>query len=154
MISRYQINNREYLELSDDAVKVFCAHVQPFGQNEAGGILLGCVYPNSSILIEKVTTPGYPDKAGPYFFDRSRKRAQQIVEREWKESSGVRIYLGEWHTHSEPNPSPSPRDRTMIRNMFHQTKMQIDFLFLIIIGIRSTWVGIETGASLRRLHTV
>ena len=151
MISRYQINDCEYLELSGDALKVFRAHVQPFGRNEAGGILLGCVYPNTSILIEKVTTPRYPDKAGPCFFDRSRKRAQQIVECEWKESSGVRIYLGEWHTHSESYPSPSKRDRTMIRNMFRQTKMQIDFLFLIIVGTRSNWVGIENGASLRHL---
>ncbi len=154
MISRYQIKDREHLELANDALKFFRGHIQPFGQNEAGGILLGCVYSNASVLIEKVTTPDNSDKAGRRFFDRSRKRAQQVVEREWQESSGVRIYLGEWHTHSEPNPSPSSRDRTMIRNMLRQTKMHIDFLFLNIVGTQSNWVGIETGTSLRRLCTL
>jgi integrative and conjugative element protein (TIGR02256 family) len=151
MISRYQINDREYLELSDDALKVFSAHVQAFGQNEAGGILLGSIYPGFRVVIEKATAPYYPDRAGPCYFDRSRKRAQRIVEREWENSSGIRIYLGEWHTHPELHPTPSARDYKMISNMLRQTKMQIDFLFLIIVGIHSTWVGLKNGERMRQL---
>jgi integrative and conjugative element protein (TIGR02256 family) len=152
MINRYRINERQYIELSSGVTKVFGSHVQRFGQSESGGILLGSVYPGSYVLVEKATTPKYPDQAGPCFFDRSRARAQRIVEREWRDSSGVRIYLGEWHTHSEMHPKPSGRDRRMIRNMFRQTEMHIDFLILVIVGITSVWVGIESGNSLRRLQ--
>ena len=152
MISRYQINEHEYLELSDDVLRVFASHVQTFGRSEAGGILLGCVYPGSHVVVQKVTVPAYPDRAGLCFFDRSRKRAQRIVEREWKNSSGVCMYLGEWHTHSEPHPDPSPRDRKMIRNMLRQTKMEIDSLFLVIVGTRSNWDGVENGERLQRLR--
>jgi integrative and conjugative element protein (TIGR02256 family) len=89
-----------------------------------------------------------------FFFNRSRKRAQEIVNKQWKKSSGISIYLGEWHTHPVPDPVPSSRDRQMIRNMFNQTQMEITFLFLIIIGTRSNWVGVEDGKTLRHLKCV
>lgn len=133
---------------------MFRAHIQSGKRKEAGGVLLGCVYPSSHVVIEAATKPGALDKAGLRYFDRSRKRAQKIVEHEWKASSGVRIYLGEWHTHSETHPTPSMRDREMICNMLRQTKMEIDFLFLVIIGIQSNWVGIKTSKGLRRLQAV
>jgi integrative and conjugative element protein (TIGR02256 family) len=154
MINRYQIDERRHIEFSSDVREVFGAHIQRSGQNESGGILLGSVFPASHVLVEMATTPKYPDQAGPCFFDRSRARAQRIVEREWENSSGVRTYLGEWHTHSEAHPKPSGRDRRMIRNMFRQTKMHIDFLILVIVGITTNWVGVEEGNSLRQLQPV
>src|SRR5439155_25005728 len=41
---------------------------------EAGGILLGRVYPSETV-IEAVTTPTAADKAGRFFFDRSHTKA-------------------------------------------------------------------------------
>ena len=40
----------------------------------------------------------------------------------------------------------------MIRNMLRQTKMQIDSLFLVIVGTQSNWVGIQNGERLQRLR--
>jgi len=154
MINRYQINERQHIEFSIGVAEVFGEHIQRLGQNESGGILLGSVYHDSHVVVAMATTPKYPDQAGPCFFDRSRARAQRIIEREWESSSGVRIYLGEWHTHSEAHPKPSSRDRKMIRNMFRQTEMHIDFLLLVIVGITTNWVGIEDGNSLQQLQPV
>jgi integrative and conjugative element protein (TIGR02256 family) len=154
MISRYQISEAEHVVFSKDVLGIFQSHIQTSGRKESGGILLGCVYPGSHTLIDIATRPGAFDKAGLRYFDRSRKRAQRIVEREWDTSGGTRVYLGEWHTHSELHPSPSMRDRQMIHNMFQQTTMEIDFLFLAIIGIRSNWVGIQDGKRLRRLQAL
>ncbi len=150
MTGLYQLNEKEYVQLSDDALEVFRRSIQTSGM-ESGGILLGSVYPRSHVSVEKATRPGFLDKAGRYFFERSRARAQSIVNRHWKKSSGLKIYLGEWHTHPVAYPVPSPRDRRMIRNMFRQTKMEIDFLLLIIVGTSSLWIGIENGESLRQL---
>jgi integrative and conjugative element protein (TIGR02256 family) len=150
MDDRYQLNEKEYVQLSNDALEVFRIGVRTT-EKESGGILLGSVFPRSHVLVEMATRPGFLDKAGRYFFERSRPRAQTIVNRRWKKSAGQSIYLGEWHTHPVADPVPSSRDRTMIRNMFHQTKMEIDFLLLIIVGTRSLWIGIENGESVREL---
>jgi integrative and conjugative element protein (TIGR02256 family) len=153
MKDRYQLNEKEYLQLSDDALRVFRSSIQTSG-NESGGILLGSIYPRSHVVVEKATRPGLLDKAGRYFFDRSRSRAQRIVNRHWKKSAGLEVYLGEWHTHPVADPVPSSRDRRMIRNMFRQTEMEIDFLFLIIVGRNTIWIGVENGESLRELDSV
>ena len=150
MDDRYLLNEKEYVQLSSEALDVFRLCATTTGK-ESGGILLGSVFPQSHVLVQLATRPGLFDKAGRYFFERSRLRAQRIVNRCWNKSGGESIYLGEWHTHPVADPVPSSRDRTMIRNMFHQTKMEIDFLLLIIIGTRSPWIGIENGESLRQL---
>lgn len=154
MNHRYKINELEFLQLSEKVISIFQTRKQTGRRKEAGGILLGTVYPEQRVLIKDATVPGYLDMAGRYFFDRSRGRAQHIVNKHWKKSSGECIYLGEWHTHPEPSPSPSCRDRQMIRNMFNQTKMEIEFLFLIIVGTQSIWIAIENGFELRPLNAI
>lgn len=120
-------------------------------KNESGGILLGKVYQNV-ISIEKVTTPGLYDKFGRYFFIRSKKSAQKLINKSWKSSNGKTTYLGEWHTHPVINPRPSSQDRKMIDDCLKKTKMEIDFLILIIVGLSgSIWVGIQTNDRLKRL---
>ena len=61
------------------------------------------------------------------------------------------IYLGEWHTHNELNPTPSPRDKNMIKNMLKDSKMEIDFLILIIVGEKNNYIGVQSKSSLKEL---
>lgn len=120
-------------------------------KNESGGILLGKVY-QDIILMEKVTVPGLHDKFGRYFYIRSKKNAQRVINKLWKSSNGKTIYLGEWHTHPIVNPKPSLQDLKMIKECLISTKMEIDFLILIIVGLSgSLWVGIQTNDSLIEL---
>jgi integrative and conjugative element protein (TIGR02256 family) len=151
MINRYDLGEGRTLEFSQEVIDTFLKFRQRPGKNEAGGILLGRVYEQGDVIIDLATTPNRRDKAGPYYFDRSRAAAQEVVDRLWGESGGEKNYLGEWHSHPIAHPSPSGRDRQMIRNMFRQSKLEVEFLFLVVIGQAESWVGLENGRSLKRL---
>ncbi|CAM4527381.1 Mov34/MPN/PAD-1 family protein [Paenibacillus xylanexedens] len=111
-------------------------------KSESGGILLGRVYRNK-IIIEMASEPNGSDKSGRYYFYRNVRRAQKIVEQSWKDSGGEIVYLGEWHTHPEEVPTPSCTDKRLIINMLRDTNMEIDFLFLIIVGISNYYVAVQ-----------
>ena len=129
----------------------FNKYEQYSGRKESGGILLGKVY-SSYVSIERISTPSLCDRVGRYFFVRSKIPAQRTINRLWSNSNGSTIYLGEWHTHPETNPRPSPQDRAMISNCLQSTKMEIDFLFLVIIGCsRTYWTGVQTEKGLLKL---
>lgn len=110
-------------------------------QHESGGILLGKVY-DEVIIIDQISEPSAEDKSGRFYFDRNVQKAQSIVERAWNESNGQRIYLGEWHTHPEDIPTPSRDDKKLLKNMSEKTHMQIDFLFMAIIGRIKPYVAV------------
>jgi integrative and conjugative element protein (TIGR02256 family) len=121
---------------------------------EAGGILLGYVYKNYSEIII-ATVPNKYDSFGSNFFIRSKIGAQPQINKAWHRSNGTVIYLGEWHTHLEINPKPTIIDKNMIINSLKKTKMEIDFLYLIIVGLNNTfWVGVQTEKDLIELRKV
>jgi integrative and conjugative element protein (TIGR02256 family) len=151
VIARYRFHRNQTLEFSQAVIDTFLKYRQSPGMDEAGGILLGNVYTTSHTIVEAATTPGSLDRAGPYYFERSRAAAQAVVNSSWRESGGVLIYLGEWHTHLAASPTPSRRDRAMIRNMLRQTEMAIDCLVLVVVGTENAWVGIDDGRRLAKL---
>ena len=150
---KYRIDKDTILEFDQQVIDTFDAYKQMPGQQESGGILLGRIFENR-IIIETITTPGSSDKAGPAFFIRSRGKAQDIVNKTWSNSKGEKIYLGEWHTHSESCPQPSATDKDMIRNMLRDSIMEIDFLLTVIVGIDDYWVGMQKGRKLTRLKRI
>lgn len=109
-------------------------------QHESGGVLFGKVY-NDVIIIDQISEPSNEDKSGRYYFYRNVKKAQRIAEKVWQESNGERIYLGEWHTHPENVPTPSRDDEKLIENMLLYSRLEIDFLFMIIIGRVSPYIA-------------
>ncbi len=121
-------------------------------RSEAGGVLLGRVFENGDVTVESVTVPGRGDKRGRFFFDRCRERAQRLVDGAWKKSGGEVVYLGEWHTHPETAANPSSRDKAMIQNMLRETRMELNFLVSVIIGLEKNWIGIRTCEELTRLQ--
>lgn len=138
------------LRIRGQALGTIRAFADRSREREAGGILLGRCYARD-VSIESVSTPGDGDSAGPTSFSRSAARAQAIINRSWDASTGELIYLGEWHSHAEARPHPSPTDRGMIRLMRAGTRMEISFLFLVIVGWEGLWVGIDNGRKLQRL---
>lgn len=139
------------LEFSQEVIDTFLEYRQGPDKDEAGGILLGRLYQGVRVILDAATVPNVQDKAGRYYFDRSREAAQAVVNEAWRASNGEQNYLGEWHSHPVPSPVPSDRDRQMIRNMFHQTRMEVDFLILVVVGLEENWVGMENGRRLRKL---
>jgi integrative and conjugative element protein (TIGR02256 family) len=134
-------------------IKMIFSDINETG-NEKGGILLGKVYPKH-IFINNITIPGLWDKFGPFYFIRSKNKAQKEIDNAWKQSGGIEIYLGEWHSHPETNPIPSSQDTKMIKLSLRKTKMEIDFLFLLIGGLNKTlWFGEATNNSLNKLSVL
>ncbi|KRE48385.1 Mov34/MPN/PAD-1 family protein [Paenibacillus sp. Soil724D2] len=148
----YKFGDR-LLIFNPEVLKVFYSYRQVGRlQNEAGGILLGRIYKNEKIVIENISTPSSADKSGRYFFERNVQKAQMIVNRAWEESNGEITYLGEWHTHPEAIPTPSTVDKKLLTNMLIDTKMENDYLFLVIVGISGYYIGSQhKGKNLEQL---
>lgn len=109
-------------------------------QHESGGILLGKIY-KDVIVVDEISVPSDEDKSGRFHFERNVEKAQQIIKNAWNQSNGERIYLGEWHTHPENMPTPSSDDKKLIKNMLKDSIMEIDFLLMVIIGLKSNYVA-------------
>lgn len=150
---KFRIENNIILEFDQQVVDTFDAYKQVPGQQESGGILLGRIFENR-IIIETITTPDSRDEAGISFFVRNKGRAQDVVNKTWGNSRGEKIYMGEWHTHSESCPKPSSTDKNIIRSMLRDSIMEIDFLLTVIVGIDDYWVGLQKGRKLTRLKRI
>ena len=138
--------------ISSRVLKVFRKYEQKSGEFEAGGILFGNVYDDHDSII-KITLPNQLDTREFNFFNISKIPAQLQINKSWKRSNGYLIYLGEWHTHSEINPQPSTIDIKMIKKTFRETEMEINHLYLIIVGIgNSLWVGRQDSKGLVKLN--
>ena len=120
--------------------------------NESGGILLGYVTKECE-YIRQITTPNKYDYSESRIFIRKKEPAQKRINKYWKISKESLIYLGEWHTHCEINPKPSLHDINMIQSTLLITNMEIDFLYLIIVGMNNTfWIGKCTKNGLEQLY--
>ena len=140
------------LNISSTVIEKFRKYEQKEGHNESGGILMGYVTKNCD-YIQRVTVPNKYDSKGLSFFIRSKEPAQKKINKSWKISKGSLIYLGEWHTHYEDNPKPSRDDVNMIKRALKNTEMEIDFLYLIIVGANNNyWVGRCTSKGVKRLQ--
>ena len=140
------INRAQYtIHISENVLSILEKFKQNKFQNESGGIILGSVYKNNSIYINKVSLPTKCDKSSRNNFDLDKKIAQIIVDFEYYNSKGEIIYLGEWHTHPEKNPLPSYVDTKMIKQQYKENKINEDFLILLIQGTESLYVSLYDG---------
>jgi integrative and conjugative element protein (TIGR02256 family) len=148
----YLSYSQDNLIIKAHVVDLFRKYEQKPGDTESGGILMGYIFSEHN-EITTITTPGKLDRFGKFFFIRSKMRAQSMINSFWKKSKGTEIYLGEWHTHAQYHPKPSFDDRAMIKKVLKETLMEIDFLYLIIVGLNDTyWVGKQTTNGLVELR--
>jgi integrative and conjugative element protein (TIGR02256 family) len=121
---------------------------------ESGGILLGKIY-HSYDVISDIIMPCKKDKKGLSYFIRSFNRANKVIKKEWKRSKGKINYLGEWHTHKDIEPTPSVIDKEMIKDVFLDVGLEIDQIYLFIIGIEnSIWIGKQKNKNLYKLEKI
>ncbi len=105
---------------------------------EAGGILIGHYLEDNNYSITDVSSPSELDKSSRFNFTRSKKNAQKIINKIFKDSKGKKIYLGEWHTHPEDHPQPSSLDRSEWTLLAAQRRDKRPVL-AVIIGRRSLY---------------
>ena len=115
---------------------------QEKSKTEIGGILLGNLFSDYVVVVD-MTFPSSKDQAGLHYFIRNKKSAQKQANRYWHTSGGTISYLGEWHTHFENTPSPSKADKTLMIDMLQTSQIETDFLILIIVGFKQTWIGLN-----------
>lgn len=129
------------IEVTNEALSVLSQFKPNLFSFEQGGVLLGEIFENK-VVITKVVTPSELDRKGSFFFIRSKKYAQNIINEHWVKSKGKINYIGEWHTHNEFNPSPSRQDDKTMKKIVSKTSMEISFLLLMIKGKSSNlWIG-------------
>lgn len=133
---RFLRANGGAVELSPIAHRVLVAHRQlQAGDKEAGGVLLGrLIRDTSDVVVDVVSSPSPEDRRNRFSFFRARKPAQHAVDRAWRESGQVVIYLGEWHTHPEDDPSPSCIDQRDWKRIVAKASFEQDFLLFMIVG--------------------
>ncbi|WP_121965000.1 Mov34/MPN/PAD-1 family protein [Myroides sp. N17-2] len=132
------------LSLSDIVLNIFKKHVQyDVHLPESGGILTGKLY-EDLVEILNCSEPTVSDKQSRYNFNRSYKAAQIFINEKFEKSKGKEIYLGEWHTHPEDNPTPSVTDIKNFTKTISKNKLNSNTHFMIIIGIKSIYIGIYT----------
>ena len=132
----------KYIIIIDDNVINFIFNTRQSNvENEVGGIILGNITSDNRIIVRMLRKATDPTKSSKYYCVRDKVIAQKIIDKEFKESKGRIIYLGEWHTHPESIPKPSSQDRIMIKEQFIYNYISTDFLLLIIIGQKKDYIG-------------
>lgn len=107
---------------------------------EAGGILIGHDLEDNNFSITDISIPSVYDKSSRFNFTRSKKNAQLILNKFFKESNGKKIYLGEWHTHPEDYPTPSPIDNKSILERIQRDVLNSEIIFMIIVGRKGLYI--------------
>ena len=55
-------------------------------------------------------------------------------------------YVGDWHTHPEDTPTPSSPDRTKMLEIFQQSRHQLPYMLMAIVGLKPFPDGLFLGA--------
>lgn len=113
---------------------------------EAGGVLIG-ERRGHHMVVHQISEPGKGDRRSRYGVDRCGKHHQETVNNAFNSSSGIRQYLGEWHTHPENFPSPSNTDLMSWGNLSDTNP-----LILLIVGIEGDWVGKKVTGLINAQH--
>lgn len=103
---------------------------------ENGGILIGTVDSKSLVTITNITEAQPKDRCLKFHFFRSPNGHQSIMDELWIESNYRKMYLGEWHTHSEPIPIPSKVDIAGWKSIAKR-KQNSTWMLFIILGKQS-----------------
>ncbi|MCW9050923.1 MAG: Mov34/MPN/PAD-1 family protein [Motiliproteus sp.] len=107
--------------------------------SEAGGIIVG-EYREEHVRITELSAPGNLDVQKRSRFYRCSPHHQSYAFQCWRDSGGLKTWVGEWHTHPEDYPNPSNIDRSSWRK-----NLPNRIMVLIIQGRVGRWYGIWTG---------
>lgn len=107
---------------------------------EAGGILLGRFYENTStMLIDELTTPTWLDRRTRTSFYRSNAH-DRALKKYWQKTDKIGGLLGLWHTHPESQPKPSYIDLQDLNQQFNSFSYLSNRILYVIVGI--THIGL------------
>lgn len=133
LMNKDRCNSKLYLSM--EVIKEIESEYKKNRYFEVGGILLGKMSSNlDTIYVDRLLKVKSRRKYS-FTYIRNSKKAQKIINEEWKYSEGVMNYLGEWHTHPGISPLPSLQDRQTILELTQDKKsIYFPYTILLIMG--------------------
>ncbi|EHK7585907.1 MULTISPECIES: Mov34/MPN/PAD-1 family protein [Vibrio] len=129
---------------SGKAISQLHQYKQTGNRNEAGGFLFGEIR-SGRVTIQLVSTPSKADKRSRFGFSWDKREANKTIQENFK--NGLH-YLGDWHTHPCSKPAPSFEDTQAIRSTFLESKHQLNYFIMLILGttgIEQSYVALTDG---------
>lgn len=127
--------------IASNVIETWLKFIQSSSKDkEAGGILLGRYYENSStMLIDELTIPTGLDGRTRTSFYRSSSH-DRALKKYWQSTNKVGGLLGLWHTHPENQPNPSHTDLQDLNQQFNSSSYLSNRILYVIVGI--THIGL------------
>lgn len=117
------------IELSTTCIDTFEAHRQrTWLHKETGGQLFARFYQGCFIVEHAICVQGTQSR---YSFWPNRNKEQDQIDALFKDNLH---YVGDWHTHPEKKPTPSKSDRIKMLEIFKQSKHELPFMVMAIVG--------------------
>lgn len=127
--------------IASNVIETWLKFIQSSSKDkEAGGILLGRYYENSStMLVDELTIPKWLDRRTRTSFYRSSSH-DRALKKYWQSTNKVGGLLGLWHTHPENQPNPSYIDLQDLNQQFNSSSYLSNRMLYVIVGI--THIGL------------
>jgi integrative and conjugative element protein (TIGR02256 family) len=150
----FEAGDGQLVKLGADAVRLLHAFRQTAPDAyEAGGVLLGrWIESSDDVVVDQLTTPMRGDRRTRFSFYRDRIAHQRRIDEVFASSDGTCGYLGEWHTHPERDPEPSRTDVGDWRRRLRQDRVDVPFVFFLIVGLVEirVWRGSRSRLAIER----
>ena len=102
-------------------------------EKEVGGILLGRFAGGIIYEVTEIACINFLHSTR-INYRRDVKKAQNIINKRWRETNGEINYLGEWHTHPNMFATPSTTDMESLSAIMHKVGNVLPVVMLLILG--------------------
>lgn len=137
---KFNLKNNIRLKINTKQLE-YLKHISiHLSSKEEGGVVIG----NKSLVNEVYTVINFykadniSNRKNRYVCDA--RKVNEYIEKQWKKSSGVNNYIGEWHTHYEDYPIPSRVDEKMMTSILKRDNSPGQ-IFLFILGRKQLYIG-------------
>lgn len=120
---------------------------------ELGGVFTGSELGSNYYRIGKISDPCVVcDSSSKYGCIRDATSANDFIQNDFEISNHSRYYLGEWHTHPEECPIPSSTDLESIKEVYFNSHLAINGVFLIIVGLKNNYYVFYDGENYHEIN--
>lgn len=101
---------------------------------ETGGVLLGYAADNTDVVVQCAIGPGPNAQHSRYRFVPDHAWQCEQIDHHYAASSGIEVYIGEWHTHPGSSAWMSLLDRRTLGRIARHREASCPHPLMIIAG--------------------
>jgi integrative and conjugative element protein (TIGR02256 family) len=101
---------------------------------EVGGVLVGYQPDERSVVVTDVIGPGPRAKHRRSTFRPDHAHQQEQLDARYRQSNGVEVYLGDWHSHPNGFDGPSRKDLRVLRRIAETEEAQMRNPIMIVVA--------------------